>query len=88
MQLIKFRDFLGKGGKSGPPVSIRAADLDANFQSLAIAPDKLGIYQVLMTENGQEISFTANNRSVGWQELTICVNGTPKKMLVLGTDPY
>lgn len=89
MNLIKFRDYLGKKGDGkSPPSVIKAKDLDDNFGMLQLLPDKLGIYKVNSTEKGSTLNFTAVNRSVSWIEIDICVNGTAKKMMVLGTEPY
>lgn len=86
MILIKFQDYLGKKGGGTSP--IKAKDLDDNFGMLQLLPNKLGIYKVDTTSKGSTLNFTAANRSVRWIEIDICVNGVPKKMMVLGTDPY
>ena len=89
MNLIKFRDYLGKKGDGkSPPSVIKAKDLDDNFGMLQILPDKLGIYKVDKSEKGSTITFDANKRSARWIEIDICVDGVAKKMMVLGTDPY
>ena len=88
MDLIKFKDQLQGSGKNGPPVSIRAADLDSNFKICLLAPDKKGIYKVTKSENGQELEFMARNLPVDWREIDVCVNGVAKKMLVLASEPY
>ena len=89
MNLIKFRDYLGKKGDGhSPPSVIKAKDLDDNFAMLQITPDKLGIYQVEKTDKGSTLKFNASNRSVRWVEIDICVAGAAKKMMVLGTEPY
>ena len=89
MSLIKFRDYLGKRGDGkSPPSVIRAQDLDDNFASLKLVPDKLGIYKVDTAKDGSTLNFQASNRPVRWIEISICVDGTSKKMMVLGTDPY
>jgi hypothetical protein len=91
IDLVKFKQYLsgGSGDKSGPPVSIRASDLDKNFTNLTPIPDKFGIYKVEGENNrGWSLVFRANNRSVSWREIDICVNGEPKKMLVLASEPY
>jgi hypothetical protein len=89
MSLIKFRDYLGKKGDGkSPPSVIKAKDLDDNFAMLELIPDKFGIYKVEKSEKGSTLSFTAANRAVRWIEIDICVDGTAKKMMVLGTDPY
>lgn len=89
MNLIKFRDYLGKKGDGkSPPSVIKAKDLDDNFAMLQITPDKLGVYKVDKTDKGSTLKFTATTRDARWIEIDICDNGTPKKMSVLGTDPY
>jgi hypothetical protein len=89
VNLIKFRDYLGKKGDGkSPPSVIKAKDLDDNFGMLELLPDKLGIYKVDRSEKGSMLNFTASNRPVRWIEIDICVAGVVKKMLVLGTDPY
>lgn len=89
MNLIKFRDYLGKKGDGkSPPSVIKAKDLDDNFGMLQILPNKLGIYNVDSTPQGSSLNFTASNRPVRWIEIDICVGGVAKKMMVLGTVPY
>jgi hypothetical protein len=88
ISLVKFKDLLAGNSKSGPPVSIRAGDLDGNFQALTILPDKYGIYEPEFKKDGTQLTFLAQKKEVSWREISICVNGTAKKMMVLGTDPY
>lgn|GEM_PF-5763055 len=89
MNLIKFRDYLGKKGDGkSPPSVIKAKDLDDNFGMLELLPDKLGIYKVDKTDKGSMLDFTASNRPVRWIEIGICVDGVAKQMMVLGTEPY
>jgi len=89
MNLIKFRDYLGKKGDGkSPPSVIKAKDLDDNFGMLQLLPNRLGIYTVEKTSEGSALNFTAGNRAVFWQEIDVCVDGTVKKMMVLGTAAY
>jgi len=89
INLIKFKSYLSSGGgKSGPPVSISAKDLDDNFSALTPISDKFSLYKVDFTQGGYTIGFQSDGRPALWRELNLCVNGTPKKMKVLGTEPY
>ena len=89
MNLIKFRDYLGKKGDGkSPPSVIKAKDLDDNFSMLQLNPDKLGVYKVEKTDKGSSLKFNARNRDARWIEIDVCDNGNPKKMMVLGTNPY
>jgi hypothetical protein len=89
VNLIKFRNYLGKKGDGkSPPSVIKAKDLDDNFGMLQLLPDKLGIYKVDQTEKGSSLIFASSNRPVRWIEIDICVDGAAKKMMVLGTEPY
>jgi hypothetical protein len=89
VNLIRFRDYLGKksDGKS-PPSVIKAKDLDDNFAMLQLNPDKFGIYQVEKSDKGSTLKFRAANRDALWVEVDICENGVPKKIKVLATNPY
>lgn len=86
--LVKFRDLLKGKGKDGPPVSIRASDLDSNFEQLQVIPPENGLYNPVMTSKGTRLDFKAGSLGVRWVEISVCADGVMKKMLVLGTDPY
>ena len=91
IKLVKFKEYLDKdkNAKSGPPISIKASDLDKNFSMLQIAEGKKGIYKTEIDEqHGTTLVFKANNVEVGWQEINVCQNGSPKKMTILATEPY
>jgi hypothetical protein len=88
MKLVIFKDYLGNNSKTGSPVSIKADDLDRNFKMCFLLPDDQGIYKISSTEQGSNLYFEAYGLAATWQEIDICVDGTPKKMMVLGTDPY
>jgi hypothetical protein len=86
--LIKFRDYLGKTSKDGsPPVSIKASDLDDNFAAVKIQDSIRGLYKCDFSKEGTELVFRAGNVATLWYTLTVCVNGVPKTMQVLGTEP-
>jgi hypothetical protein len=85
--LIKFQDYLGKPSKSGPPVSIKASDLDGNFAAVKIQDSTRGLYKCDFSKEGTELVFRAGNVATLWYTLTVCVNGVPKTMQVLGTKP-
>jgi len=85
MPLVKFKDYLAtKAGLT----SIKASDLDGNFSAVSVVDDKYGIYKSEYSKDGTQIVFKAQNRSVRWIEIDICVDGAAKKMMVMGTDPY
>jgi hypothetical protein len=87
IDLVKFQDFLGKTSKDGPPISIRASDLDQNFSALRIEDSTRGLYKCDFSKQGTELVFRAGNVATLWYTLTVCVNGVPKTMQVLGTEP-
>ena len=92
--LVKFRDYLKSSltkGSSEPPVSIKAKDLDDNFAATTLIESKDTtdkVYKIKYAKEGKSIEFICGDKKVKWQEIDICVNGTPKKMKVLGTEPY
>ena len=92
ISLIKFKNYLtgggSGGGKSAPPVSIKASDLDDNFAAVTPQEGKQGLYKIIANKLGFSLDFQANNKPATWVEITICVDGTEKKMMVLGTQPY
>jgi len=89
--LIIFKKYLSspaaKGGL-GSPVSIRASDLDNNFQALTLIPSEKAVYDTNYSKLGTELIFKANEMNAKWIELDVCVSGVPKKIMVLATDPY
>jgi hypothetical protein len=92
VKLIRFQDYLSKradGKSTAPPATIRAKDLDDNFQKCQLAPDKFGVYKVETDpSNGSSLVFMADNRQATWRLIDVCDNGEAKKMWVLGTEPF
>jgi len=88
IDLIKFQDYLGRTTTgSNPPVSIKASDLDDNFTAVKIQDSTRGLYKCDFSKQGTELVFRAGNVATLWYTLTVCVNGVPKTMQVLGTEP-
>jgi hypothetical protein len=89
ISLVKFAKYLSQGaGKTGSPITISAKDLDGNFEALTPVPDKLGIFTPMFEKSGYYFQLKAGGKDVAFREINICVDGTAKKMMVLGTDPY
>jgi hypothetical protein len=84
--LVRFRDYLTSRpapGSSAPPATIKAADLDNNFDRLVLMDDPTGkIFKVSVTESGQKLEF-----KLTLQPITVCIGATTKTMYVLGTPP-
>lgn len=86
-----FKSYLIAGltrGSGAPPVSIKAQDLDDNFMTLTIIPDTANIIMPIYKKEGTMLEIKCGDKTVEWIELSICVDGTPMKMKVLGTAPY
>lgn len=82
--LIRFQDFLGKKGQLGqPPATIKAKDLDHNFEALKVKnlKDATGVVigTATMTQDGQNLQL------VGFtvQSLDVCINGQTKTIKIL-----
>ena len=87
--LVSFKKQLsGRGSNSNPPYVIRAADLDENFTRSSLTTEADSVYVVKYTNTGELIRFECDGKQAKWVELDVCVNGVPKKMMVLATDPY
>jgi hypothetical protein len=88
ISLIKFKDYLGRSSKTGgSPVSIKAQDLDDNFAAVMLKNSSRGIYKCEWQKDGTELVFRAGDAPVSWYSLTVCANGVPKNIRVLGTPP-
>jgi hypothetical protein len=71
-------------------VYLRLEDVDGNFIVVNPATKLITIHD---GPNNKEVTIDVPTDSSSpvdatWQEIDICVNGTPKKMKVLGTAPY
>jgi hypothetical protein len=76
--LILFKDYLTAATGSataGPPISIKADDLDKNFRRVCI---------VDANQESPLFSITESGTIPKVVELDICVNGVPQKMRVIG----
>jgi hypothetical protein len=89
--LVSFRSYLSNvGGQNTgqPPYTIKAKDLDTNFQMVTVRPPaasgvgKSAAYTVKITPVGTELQFHVVT-------LHVCVNGVDKQIDVLALgDPY
>jgi hypothetical protein len=87
--LVKFRNYLSAGSRGTR--TIKADDLDWNFKNSTVIDSQsvgMPIYSAQYNSEGTELIFSANGRKAAWIEIDICVDGTAKKMMVLGTEPY
>jgi hypothetical protein len=88
--LVVFRQYLNtpsSKGSAAPPVSIKASDLDKNFQVVNLLPSEQGVYDAQYTDKGTQLIFMYKDKPAYWQKISLCVNGTYKEMMVLATDP-
>ena len=88
ISLIRFKDYLSRNSKGGgPPVSIKAQDLDDNFQAVTLKNSSRGTYRCEWQKDGTELVFRAGDTPASWQTITVCVNGAPATLKLLGTPP-
>lgn len=77
--LVLFKNYLlagANGGKSGPPVSIKADDLDKNFRRLTPVLDS----------KAPLFTFTEQGLIPSTFDVDICVNGSPKKYRIIAAQ--
>lgn len=84
INLIRFQDYLGKKGALGqPPATIKAKDLDQNFDALKVKnlKDAAGVVigEARMTSDGQTIQLLGFTI----QPLQVCIDGQTKTIKIL-----
>jgi hypothetical protein len=88
INLVKFNHYLSrKPTGNDSPVSIKAKDLDGNFDAVTLVDSSRGIYSADYTIRGTEIVFRDHDLQASWQKILVTdTNGLTKLISVLGTD--
>jgi hypothetical protein len=88
INLTKFKQYLSRSATGNDsPVSIKAKDLDDNFNAVTLLDSSRGVYTADYSPLGTEIVLGDHDSEASWQYIRVTdVNGSPKILNILGAS--